>query len=127
MCLAAHEPTLRHAISLAGVVNLQRAFELRLSDDAVAEFLQGNPSEVPDHYREADPSQLSIPAEQWLIHGDDDDVVGPAFSRDYVQAKKKRGENVHLVAVDGTGHFDLIDPRSPAWKSVETTIVKVLA
>ena len=127
LCLAAHEPTLRHAISLAGVVNLQRAFELHLSDDAVAEFLQGKPSEVPDHYREADPSQLSIPAEQWLIHGADDDVVPSAFSRDYVQAKKKRGENVHLVAVADTGHFDLIDPRSPAWKSVETTIVKVLA
>ena len=127
LCLAAHEPTLRHAISLAGVVNLQRAFELHLSDDAVAEFLQGKPSEVPDHYRKADPAQLSIPAEQWLIHGDDDDVVPPALSHDYVEAKKKRGENVHLVAAAGAGHFDLIDPRSAAWKSVETTIGKVLA
>jgi acetyl esterase/lipase len=132
LCLAAHEPSVTRVVSLAGVVDLQRAYQLHLSNDAVVEFLRGTPSTVPDHYREADPMQLSIPqARQWLVHGSADDVVPPEFSRDYVAAKEKRTgsqkENAHLLAVDNAGHFDLIDPRSTAWKQVEQTIIQLMA
>jgi acetyl esterase/lipase len=130
LCLAAHEPGIHRVVSLAGVVDLQRAYELHLSNDAVVEFLHGKPSEVPDHYREADPMQLSIPqARQRLIHGSADDVVPVAFSRDYVAAKQKRtgkeNEDVQLLEIPGASHFDLIDPRSKAWKQVEETIVQL--
>jgi acetyl esterase/lipase len=132
LCLAAHEPSLTRVVSLAGVVDLQRAYQLHLSNDAVVEFLHGTPSSVPDHYREADPMQLSIPqARQWLIHGSTDDIVPPELSRDYVAAKEKRTgsqkENAHLLAIDGAGHFDLIDPRNSAWKQVEQTVIQLLA
>ena len=131
LCLAAHEPNVTRVVSLAGVVDLQHAYQLHLSNDAVAEFLRGAPKQVPDHYREADPMQLSLPgARQWLIHGSADDVVPPAFSRDYVGTKQKRTgqrkENVHLLPIDAD-HFDLIDPLSPAWKSVEKTVFDLLA
>jgi len=69
LCLAAHETGVTAAISLAGVVDLQRAYELHLSNDAVVEFLGGTPAEVGDHYREADPMRLVIAARQWLVHG----------------------------------------------------------
>lgn len=124
LCLAAHETSVERVISLAGVVNLQRAFELHLSNDAVVEFLGGKPSEVPEHYREADPTALKIPhARQWLIHGATDDVVPPAFSRDYVEVKKKQSETVQLVEVVGADHFDLIDPRSETFKKHVLPIV----
>src|ERR1019366_5984154 len=90
LCLAAHEPSLTRVVSLAGVVDLQRAYHLHLSHDAVVEFLRGPPSEGPAPSREADPRGLSVcPARQWLIHGSADDVVPPAFSRDYFAAKQK--------------------------------------
>jgi acetyl esterase/lipase len=129
LCLAAHETSVLRVISLAGVVNLQKAFELHLSNDAVVEFMGGKPSEVPEHYREADPSELKIPhAQQWLIHGAADDIVVPAFSRDYVELKKKRGETVQLVEIAGAGHFDVIDPRSEAFKKqVTTTVMSAVA
>jgi acetyl esterase/lipase len=127
LCLAAHESGVTRAVSLAGVVDLQRAYQLHLSNDAVVEFLRGTPHEVPDHYREADPMQLSIPrARQWLIHGSADDVVPPEFSSDYVAAKQKRKEDAHLLEISQAGHFDLIDPRSAAWKEVERTVVQFL-
>ena len=47
LCLAAHESGITRAVSLAGVVDLQRAYQLHLSNDAVVEFLRGAPSEVP--------------------------------------------------------------------------------
>ena len=132
LCLAAHEPSVTRVISLAGVVDLRRAYQLHLSNDAVVEFLRGTPGEVPDHYREADPMQLSIPnARQWLIHGDKDDVVPPAFSHDYRNAKQKRTskekEDVHLLEIPAAGHFDLIDPRTEIWGQIEQTILRLLA
>src|SRR5216684_1468316 len=135
LCLAAHEPGLTRVVSLAGVLDLQRAYQLHLSNDAVVEFLHGTPAEVPDHYREADPMQLSIPhGRQWLIHGDDDEIVPPSFSRDYVASKQKRSgkdrkdrEDVTLLEIPAASHFDLIDPRTEAWKQVEQTVMRLLA
>jgi acetyl esterase/lipase len=128
LCLAAHEPNARRVISLAGVVDLQAAWEEHLSNDAVVEFLGGKPKEVPEHYHEADPMQLSIPkAEQWLIYGLKDDTVPPIFSRNYVQQKKEKGENVHLLEIALAGHYDLIDPHSMAWAKIEQTALHLVA
>jgi acetyl esterase/lipase len=131
LCLAAHESSVTRVVSQAGVVDLQRAYQLHLSNDAVVEFLRGTPTEVPDHYREADPMQSSIPqALQWLIHGAADAVVPPAFSRDYVATKQKRTgnekEDVHLLEISGADHFDLIDPRTLAWKEIEKIVLRLL-
>jgi acetyl esterase/lipase len=128
LCLAAHESSIHRVISLAGVVDLQRAYQLHLSNDAVVEFLRGTPSEVPDHYREADPMEFFCQARQWLIHGSADDTVPPTFSRDYVATKQKRRgqekEDTHLLEIPGAGHIDLIDPRSQPWKQIEETAVQ---
>jgi acetyl esterase/lipase len=128
LCLAAHEPPITAVVSLAGVVDLQRAYQLHLSNDAVVEFLHGTPAEVPDHYREADPMQLAIKQPQWLIHGAADDIVPTAFSRDYLAAKQKakEREDAHLLEIPRADHFDLIDPRTEAWKQIEQTVLQLL-
>jgi acetyl esterase/lipase len=124
LCLAAHESSLHSVISLAGVVDLKKAFALHLSHDAVAEFLGGNPDSVSEHYREADPMMLSIPqARQSLLHGNEDDTVPPEFSRDYVLQKKKAGESVQLFEIPHAGHFDLIDPQSAAFQQVRKVVL----
>jgi acetyl esterase/lipase len=127
LCLTAHESSVKHVISLAGVVDLQQAWELHLSDNAVVDFLGGKPSDVPEHYHEADPMQLKIVhATQWLIHGATDDVVPPPFSRNYAEQKKRRSEDVHYLEISTAGHFELIDPRSTAWPKVENTVLHLL-
>jgi acetyl esterase/lipase len=119
MCLAAREGSVKSVVSLAGVVDLHRAYALHLSNNAVVEFLGGTPREVADHYREADPMNLAIKARQFLVHGASDDVVPPSFSRDYVDAKRKMKEDACLVDIAGADHFDVVDPRSTAWTEVE--------
>jgi acetyl esterase/lipase len=126
LCLAAHEPTVKAAISLAGVVDLQRAYALHLSNDAVVEFLGGKPADVGDHYREADPMRLTISARQALVCGSDDDVVPPTFSRDYAAAKKKMREDVCLKEIAGAGHFEVVDPRTDAGKEVQRIVLDSL-
>jgi acetyl esterase/lipase len=124
LCLAAHESSLHSVISLAGVVDLKKTFAMHLSHDAVVEFLGGTPDAVPEHYREADPMEMSIPhARQWLIHGREDDTIPADFSRDYVAQKKKAGESAELVEIPGAGHLELIDPASSAFKQIETVVL----
>ena len=127
LCLAAHETGVKAAISLAGVVDLQRAYELHLSNDAVVEFLGGTPAEVADHYGEADPMRLTIGARQWLVHGTADDVVPFALSKDYVSAKVKAKENARLGEIAGAGHFEVVDPRAGAGKEVERVVMEAVA
>jgi acetyl esterase/lipase len=126
LCLAAHEPSMRRVISLAGILDLEEAFNEHLSNDAVVEFLGGTPKQVPDHYREADPMRLKITATEWLIHGAADDTVPASFSRNYAEQKKGRGEDVHYLEISTAGHYELIDPHSAAWPKVEGTVLHLL-
>jgi acetyl esterase/lipase len=128
LCLAAHEPKVTRVLSLAGVVDLQRAWDMHLSDDAVVGLLGGTPKSVPDHFAEADPMQLSIThAVQWLVQGTTDVDIAPELSKLYFEEKKRRGEDVHLLEIKGADHFDIVDPSSTAWKQIEEIAIKMLS
>jgi acetyl esterase/lipase len=118
LCLAAFEKSVRRVFSLAGVLDLRRAWELHLSNDAVVEFLGGTPTQVPDHYREASPIERSIRAEQRLVHGTADDSVPYEIGKRYCGTKKKAGESVELITLEKTGHFEIVDPGSQVWPGV---------
>ena len=88
----------------------------------------GTPQQMRDHYHEASPIDISIPkVRQVIIFGDKDDVVPPAFSRDYVTEKKKRGEHVEQLEIAGAGHFEVIDPESSAWTPIAQAVKKLIA
>jgi len=111
-------------LGLAGVVDLHRAWELHLSNDAVVEFLGGSPTEVPDHYREASPIDKPIPqATQKLIHGTTDTSVPYEISQHYVERKKKQSEKVELITLPDTGHFEIVDPSSSVWNKVQEAFI----
>ncbi|PYP89253.1 MAG: alpha/beta hydrolase [Candidatus Angelobacter sp. Gp1-AA117] len=118
LCLAAFEKSVTRVFSLAGVLDLRRAWELHLSNEAVVEFLGGTPAQVPEHYREASPMERSIGAEQKLVHGTVDDSVPYEISKRYFEAKKKAGENVELITLDKTDHFEIVDPGSQVWPKI---------
>ncbi|HZD93131.1 MAG TPA: alpha/beta hydrolase, partial [Candidatus Sulfotelmatobacter sp.] len=128
LCLAAFEPSVKHVLSLAGVLDLRRAWELHLSNDAVAEFLGGKPSEVPEHYREASPAERSIPnAVQKLVHGTADDSVPYEIGKGYADRKRKSGERVELITLPQTGHFEIVDPGSSVWPKIEQLFLALTA
>ena len=126
LALAAHHNSMPAVVSLAGVVNLRRAWELHLSNDAVADFLGGPPERVPDHYHEASPAELDIHCKQLLIHGSDDDIVPVAMSRDYAKQKKQKTQNVTLLEIPKAGHFEIVDPESKIWPQVEKAVIGLL-
>ncbi len=110
-------------ISLAGVVDLRRAFELGLSNNVVKDFLGGTPQEFPERYAASSPIEmLPCGTKQILIHGEQDDIVPIEIAQRYRDAAKAKGDDVKLISLKGLGHFELIDPKSAAWKIVSETI-----
>jgi len=124
--LAAFENSVSGVLSLAGVLDLRRGWDLHLSNDAVAQFLGGSPSDVPDHYREASPAEQQIHATQKLIHGTADDSVPYELSQGYAEPKKKAGEHVELITLADVGHFEIVDPGSAVWARVEREFRRLL-
>ena len=127
LAFAAHQPAIMRVVSLAGVLDLRRAWELHLSNDAVVEFLGGTPEQAPEHYREADPMQLKLAARQAIVCGSGDTIVPPDFSRHYVEHKRSQQQPAELIEIRGADHFALIDPQSPAWPQVVAVAKALLA
>ncbi len=106
-------------VSLAGVTDLQDAWQLRLSGGVVRDFMGGTPDEIPDRYAAGSPIQL-LPSgiTQVLLHGTADQNVPCDLSRRYAERAQATGDHVTLTSLPGAGHFELVDPRSSEWSHV---------
>lgn len=89
--------------------------EWNLGAGAVRLLMGGGPDDVPERYAVADPAALPAPAiPVTLVHGVDDDTVPLRMSQVFSAGR--------LLEIPGAGHFDLIDPQSPAWPHVVSVL-----
>ena len=115
------------AISLAGVVDLQMAWKLHLSNDAVVELLGGTVDTVPERYAVASPAtMLPLGVMQVLIHGTNDDNVPIEVSQAYVKAAQSVNDPITYIELKGVDHFDVIDPHSAAWATTIKELQKLM-
>ena len=126
---AQKNPRLRGVVSLAGVADLRRAYELKLSSNVVRDFMAGaSPDAAPAEYRKASPIEmlpLGIPVR--LIHGDADEIVPIEISKRYEAAAHKAGDlSTKLVTLPGANHFPAITPQSVEWPVVERAVLELL-
>ncbi len=126
--LAVNDPLpLSGIVSLAGVADLRRAWELELSNTVVADLLGGSPADVTERYRLTSPiERLPLGLPQYLVHGNDDPIVPFEISESYTLRAQEEGDDARLVRIEGAGHFELIDPRSDAWPSVADAVLNIL-
>jgi acetyl esterase/lipase len=109
------------AVSLAGVVDLRRAWSYGL--DAVTQLMGGTPDDVPERYDTGSPADLlPLGVPQILVHGRDDRVVPADLSVEYHAVAIRRGDDVRLVPLTAVGHYELIEPASPAWPPVAEAV-----
>lgn len=121
-------PPLAAVICMGGVTDLRRAWQLALSDQVVAELLGGSPDQVPERYAAASPiERLPLGVAQVLVHGTAEEVVRAEFATAYAAAARLAGDPVELVWLPGMGHFEALDPRSPAWPVVSSIVARRLA
>jgi acetyl esterase/lipase len=111
-------------VALAPVADLRRAWDLGLGGTIVSEFLGGTPEQVPERYAATSPiEQLPFGVPQTLIHGTVDDKVPYEISEHYVAVAQSRGDKARLVTLEGTGHFEIIDPRTEQFGTVRDVVL----
>jgi len=105
---AAGTGKLEKAVALAGVTDLARAAREGIGANAAVEFAGAEP---PAH---ADPMRrLPLDVPLLLAHGTEDDRVPCDYSREFARAA-----GAELLELQGAGHFELIDPRTPEWARI---------
>jgi acetyl esterase/lipase len=118
---------LRGAAPIAGVVDLRRGWELRLSDGVIGELMGGPPEKLPQRYYAGSPIELvPLGVRVRLLHGTDDSVVPIEISNNYQKAASQAGDDAGLVPLPGADHFLPVDPRSIHWPLVEKTVQGLL-
>lgn len=113
-------------VALAPVADLQMAYQLNLSNGAVAEFVGGSPQIELQRFEAADPIRHPSTVKRLLLHGTKDDVVPMSLSESFVRARRTDPGQVRLVRIEGADHFAPIDPESDAWKSVASSVRELL-
>lgn len=107
-------------ISLAGITDLVAYNEVGNScSEAVPQLMGGEPAQWPERYRQGNPLDL-LPAgvPLVLVHGSEDAIVPIAQSETFVQRAQAAGSEARLLSIPGGGHFDMVYPKSVAWKTV---------
>ena len=114
-------------VALAGVCDLRRAWELRLSDNVTQQLLGGTPDQMLERYAEASPAELlPLDVSQVLIHGTEDTNVPYEISADYSARASAVGDAAELLTLPGAGHFEIVDPQAPEWVVVQRATLHML-
>jgi fermentation-respiration switch protein FrsA (DUF1100 family) len=69
---------------------------------------------------------LPLGVKQSLIHGESDNLVPVAMSKDYSEAAKSKGDDVNLVLIEDASHFEPVDPSSFAWPKVKEEVLRLM-
>lgn len=127
--IAGPDPLPLHGVvSLAGIPDL-RAYSAGSGscNASVPRLLGGTPQEVPERYAQASPFELlPLAVPQRLVHGGSDPTVPVEQSREHAERARARGDDARLEIIEGAGHFDVIAPFTPAWRSVERAARELL-
>ena len=102
-------------VALAPVSDVRESAARTGPDGAPARFMP------EEHFAEGSPIELlPLGVPQIVIHGTEDDGVPYAMSERYVAAA---GNEAELVTLEGSGHFELIDPLAPSHTNAATRVV----
>ena len=119
--------SLQGAISLAGVNDLERCWQLNLGSGAATELLGGSFSRVPERYAAASPAaMLPLGIPQVLVHGTKDDSVPYTMSESYFADAQAAGDDIKLITLEGEDHFALINIQSAAWEKTVQALRELL-
>jgi acetyl esterase/lipase len=101
-------------VALAPVSDVRDSVQRTGPNGVPARFCGGS------RFEELSPLELlPLGVRQVLVHGTADESVPYAMSARYVEAA---GGEAELVTLEGTGHFELIDPQAREWPRVLQTI-----
>lgn len=116
---------LRGVVSLAGITDLHKTGTA--CDQEVIQFTGGEAKEKAAIYNLASPIELlPLGVKQKIVQGAADPIIPMTMATDYVEAAKKKKDDVELIALKEADHFQLVDPKSPAWAAVQEAVMALV-
>lgn len=122
----------RLVVGLATIADLEAAMTDRVGGGSVARFLGASPSAGGDAPADSDldvalgdaspRARLPIGVRQLLAHAVHDDVVPLSQTTGYAAAAEAAGDDVAVLELPAGGHFDVLDPATPAWVAVASEL-----
>ncbi len=105
-------------VALAPVSDVRESAARNGPEGAAARFMPA------EHFAEASPLELlPLGVPQVLVHGTADASVPYAMSERYVEAA---GGEAELVTLEGSGHFEPIDPLAPEFAQTVAAVLRLL-
>jgi len=107
-------------ISLAGIGDLKgqgKVFGLPCGEDTLDLLIDSRRRKQP--YADTSPAEL-LPtgARVVMVHGVFDAVMPPYTGLAYADKVRAAGDKAEVVTIPDAGHFDLVIPTTPAWKTI---------
>jgi acetyl esterase/lipase len=119
----------RAAIDLDGPPDLatSQPLERRMCPvAAITDFMGGSPEQFASRYAEASPTPfLPLGVRQELIGGSLFGAIREQVAA-YETAARSKGDSITVTELAGSGHFDMLSPHSPYWKTVSDRIAAAL-
>jgi acetyl esterase/lipase len=121
---------IKAAVSLAGINDL-RAYRTNGPDacggpETIDQLVGASDRQKSAVFSDTSPASLfPIGVRQAIVSGGLDPIVPPNFGQDYALAASAAGDPVEEITIADAGHFELIDPRSPAWTQIRSIIANL--
>jgi acetyl esterase/lipase len=115
------------AMPLAPVSDLAECAGRGLGEGAALLFLGAAPESSPERYARADPmARLPVGVRTTIVQGmaDSPDLID--LNRRFAARAASHGDDIELLELDGTDHFDVINAGSDAWKRIRNLLVERL-
>jgi acetyl esterase/lipase len=120
----------RGVVSLAGILDLE---EYRANGPSacggpktIDRLISGPAREGSDVYADTSPARLlPIGVPYVLVSGELDEIVPKEFDARFAAKARAANENPREAVCPDSGHFELIDPRSPAWQRIAAEIASL--
>ena len=90
------------------------------------DFMGGSPEQFANRYAEFSATHfLPLGVRQELIGGSLFGAIREQVA-DYETTARSKGESITVTELAGSGHFDMLSPHSPYWKTVSDRIAATL-
>ncbi|MBK8060010.1 MAG: alpha/beta fold hydrolase [Gemmatimonadetes bacterium] len=95
-------------------------------EGTIPKLLGGSPTEVPDRWRDASPSNwLPLGVPQVMIAGEADRIM-PRKNLDlWGAAARAKGDSVEIIVVPKAGHHEVMSPQSVTWPAIRDAVLRL--
>jgi acetyl esterase/lipase len=111
----------RGVLSLAGIVDMRAYLERGLERCAAGEMrvMGGDCRQYPERYAQVSPSELlPLGVPQFLVWGEQDEIVPEELFPDYEQRARESGDQVHVIRLESAGHHEVCSTEEPGFGQI---------